>query len=268
MKRRSVRLLNSNTNEKLRECLSQLADTSEGARLEEYALEAYALDTDYVPRTKRARLAIVPLASAPLKGTTFEKDKYMVFPRAVEVSPSLLKLVSSTRQRKRGGLSAIFNGSELGSQEDAGGGEGENDNKRLQAPIAIELKTHLFGFESLIESVPELRGTVLSPWQLLVSKPGCAPQAPHADWDPQPNVHKAFACLVAIQDGTTLDVFPGFKIGERTQVCLSKGDVLMFRGDLIHAGSAYCKRNARLHVYFDSPEVVRTENRVWKVAGN
>lgn len=158
----------------------------------------------------------------------------------------------------------IFNGHE-NKEGGISGISGSNDNKRLQAPIAVEPEVHLPGFAHLIKSVVELRGTRVSKWQLLVSKPGCAPQAPHADYDPQPNVHKAFGCLVAIQDATTLDVFLGVNHEVRTRVCLSQGDVLLFRGDLIHAGSAYPLRNARLHVYFDHVDVVRTENRVHKV---
>jgi hypothetical protein len=137
-----------------------------------------------------------------------------------------------------------------------------NDNKRTQAPILLVPEADLLGFNELIQRVHELKGAILSPWQLILSKAGCAQQALHMDWDPQPNVHKAFACLVALQNETFLDVASN---GGRAQIKMEEGDVLIFRADLVHAGSAYRKRNVRLHAYFDSPEVVRTEGRVWKV---
>ena len=38
-----------------------------------------------------------------------------------------------------------------------------------------------------------------------------------------------------------------------TEVKLNAGDVFVFRGDLLHAGGEYVKRNIRVHCYVDSP---------------
>jgi hypothetical protein len=46
---------------------------------------------------------------------------------------------------------------------------------------------------------------------------------------------------------------------------LSRGDILFFRGDLIHAGSAYAEANVRLHMYLDHPMAPRDANRTWIV---
>jgi len=85
--------------------------------------------------------------------------------------------------------------------------------------------------------------------------------------------------LVALQDSTTLEVWPeshrlissmvkSEKLGKddcfsQTRLSLSRGDVLLFRGDLVHAGSAYDDNNVRLHCYMDMS--VRIPNRTWLV---
>ena len=52
---------------------------------------------------------------------------------------------------------------------------------------------------------------------------------------------------------------------DRTEAKLSPGDVVVFRGDFIHAGSGYANANSRIHYYLDSPLVPRTQNRVWLI---
>jgi hypothetical protein len=81
---------------------------------------------------------------------------------------------------------------------------------------------------------------------------------------------------VALQDGTTLDVWPGALTTEpgrwpasipRCQVRLQAGDVLLFRGDLVHAGSAYNAANVRLHCYLDAADVSRPPDMTWFIDG-
>lgn len=53
-------------------------------------------------------------------------------------------------------------------------------------------------------------------------------------------------------------------IVDRHQVHLTIGDVLIFRGDAVHAGSAYpTKPNMRLHCYIDSPLLRRPKNKTY-----
>jgi ectoine hydroxylase-related dioxygenase (phytanoyl-CoA dioxygenase family) len=47
---------------------------------------------------------------------------------------------------------------------------------------------------------------------------------------------------------------------------INKGDVLVFRADLVHAGSDYDEENIRLHLYLDSPYVKREPNKTWVIA--
>jgi hypothetical protein len=84
--------------------------------------------------------------------------------------------------------------------------------------------------------------------------------------------------VLALQDNTFLDVWPcshrllrstastttSTKF-EPTKVVLHKGDALLFRGDLTHAGSAYDLSNTRVHVYLDT-NVKRVENRSWIIS--
>lgn len=60
------------------------------------------------------------------------------------------------------------------------------------------------------------------------------------------------AAIVALQDGTRLHVW-SFDTGKEEAVTLDEGDVIVFRGDLGHAGSEYDEENWRLHIYIDSP---------------
>ena len=39
--------------------------------------------------------------------------------------------------------------------------------------------------------------------------------------------------------------------------------MLVFYGDLIHAGAEYSQANTRIHIYLDSPEVVRDFNTTY-----
>jgi len=44
------------------------------------------------------------------------------------------------------------------------------------------------------------------------------------------------------------------------QLALNAGDVVVFRGDLVHAGATYEKRNVRLHVSLDVEDIAQSAN--------
>ena len=44
---------------------------------------------------------------------------------------------------------------------------------------------------------------------------------------------------------------------------MKKGDILIFDGDEIHAGSAYTRDNTRIHLYLDTTEVKRMRNKTY-----
>ena len=110
---------------------------------------------------------------------------------------------------------------------------------------------------------------------LIESLPGCQRQAAHCDYAPSHALAAAVAeppllFLLAIQPDTRLDVWPGsHKPGprpcRRRTLRLDAGDAVVFRAELVHAGSAYTTHNRRIHIYLDSPSVPRVPNRTWVI---
>lgn len=93
------------------------------------------------------------------------------------------------------------------------------------------------------------------------SKPNCMQQQWHTDYDIDAlkNIkQKPKGVLVALQNGTR------FVTPSRTYT-MKCGDILVFDGDEIHAGSGYKKANTRLHLYMDVPYVDRTENETYLI---
>lgn len=185
---------------------------------------------------------------------------------------------------------AIFNHQDDRVRQD--GGHGRNDQRRRQCTLRsnrtlpVAMRAVLRSAEAFLgENSEWCGGRTPSAWALLRSLPGCARQAAHADYVPTPALCRAsdaempLAVLVALQDETTLDVWPRsircigadteelahYPLIQRHTVALSAGDVLVFRGDLVHAGSAYDAENVRLHMYLDSAHVPREPNRTWLI---
>jgi hypothetical protein len=86
---------------------------------------------------------------------------------------------------------------------------------------------------------------------------------------PQDDDKMPLACLVALSDGTVFDVWPGairFDSSRKfkpMQIRLRAGDVLIFRGDLVHAGAALLAgdaENVRIHAYLDAEGVARPKH--------
>lgn len=54
--------------------------------------------------------------------------------------------------------------------------------------------------------------------------------------------------------------------GEAVEVCLERGDVLLFDGDLVHAGAAYpASDNVRMHVYLYARGVNKPAGNTWNI---
>jgi len=117
-------------------------------------------------------------------------------------------------------------------------------------------------------------------WQIRKSHLGCRRQQSHTDFEPRggilevPSTEVPLAAILALEDRTKLVAWPGF-IGydfegfsrEGGQVFeFNAGDLLIFRGDLVHAGSEYPDReNVRLHCFIDNANVSRENNRTFIV---
>ena len=159
------------------------------------------------------------------------------------------------------------------------------DKRRLQAPIIDQDNAFcqtLFNF--LRRNYPN---HIPNAMVKLFSLPKCQQQVAHADYEPTLEFATSsddmvpLECLVAFEPGTKLVVWPESirlacmsdelrteyveEHGPITahEICLEPGDILIFRGDLIHAGAAYKYQNTRVHLYLDSPDVPREGNRTW-----
>ena len=139
--------------------------------------------------------------------------------------------------------------------------EEENDGKRLQCDF-----DSISGYSTATdELMNQLRAKIAevapnyfaSGASVLRSLPGCLGQVAHTD--SPPCQVPALGCVLALSDDTSLDVWPGavgfeFQPGQQFScepVQLNAGDLLIFRGDLVHGGGASREQNERVHSYLE-----------------
>lgn len=118
---------------------------------------------------------------------------------------------------------------------------------------------------------------------------GCMPQAAHFDWNwVNDNQYKKMSksrtqnpalvplsAILCFQKGTSLRLWPGshklvenricaaaheVKYIHREDVSLDPGDIIVFRGDMAHAGDRYDENNLRMFTYLDLPYATRQRN--------
>ncbi len=176
------------------------------------------------------------------------------------------------------------------------------DQKRLQhrlKPIEIGDFKHLLDVAKITEywvkmqlQWPHCRTAEKS---ALYSRRGCNEQVPHVDASlaATNNMYKqsqqeslfSLSILVAVEDNTRIVVWPGShrsvhqlvrlssaKLKHTAQeppvivakeLTLRKGQAIVFRQDLVHAGARYSKPNMRLHIYADNAHAGRAPNATW-----
>lgn len=157
---------------------------------------------------------------------------------------------------------------------------GINDRKRVQCELPVTPQTSALTAKvgALVKATLGRIGhwdedtNFLSTASVLKSKPGCKEQRAHTDFDvPAEGFGRhrphGFPCgvIVALQDGTKFVVhgLRGGRVKKRTVVEMKAGDVLIFHGDLEHAGAAYDIENTRVHYYVDSTRFPRIPNKVY-----
>lgn len=157
---------------------------------------------------------------------------------------------------------------------------GNDDGLRTQAHMNVQKVPWLCAVRSVVQNAisPVISNRhELAHWAVLASWPGCQRQHRHCDHDPatfaglaDPDV--PMAIVVALQPGTSMLVWPGCIRGrfpdegtDGTRLVLDRNDVLIFRGDLVHAGDAYTTFNARIHVFADAIHVNRRRNETYLV---
>lgn len=189
-------------------------------------------------------------------------DGYEIRKGWFPISPEFTEQVNATLEK----AGPIFNGA-------------RNDGRRRQATFPLRYARALH--EKLSCAFPDhMVGGLVA----LESLPGCGRQAAHCDYVPTPELLATrdeeipLLALIALEPHTRLDVWPashriirGAPHTRSTSPSLRKtldlepGDLVIFRADLVHAGSAYDRRNIRLHAYLDSPAVPRVPNRTWVI---
>ena len=151
--------------------------------------------------------------------------------------------------------------------------DNRTDRKRKQATLTTAWSRVIR--RRLAIEFPALRPSSMV---VLESLPGCQRQAAHCDYIPTEDLlaleddEMPLLFLLAVEPNTTLDLWPmshrilrgqtGDRI-RRVTVRLNPGDAIVFRADLVHAGSAYTEQNRRVHVYLDNTDHHRDPNRTW-----
>jgi hypothetical protein len=194
---------------------------------------------------------------------------YTVIPRFLNITNTahLWELVSAYAEKHR--MDPIFNFN----------ASAPTDRRRRQIDMPVWMSALLR--TCLMTAAP---GRMATDCVILESLRGCQVQAAHTDYVPDAALLDTdddtvpLLAVFALQSGTKLEVWPEShrlvrrarltrhtpKVAHRT-VELDAGDVIVFRGDLIHAGSAYTAHNLRIHVYLDHPTVPRPPNRTWVI---
>lgn len=186
---------------------------------------------------------------------------YMVVPKAVVVEPEIEEALIKASAR---GYRNIFNPKRKRAQRDINSCRNPVV-KRFIADCNIFLK-------KLFPS------RVPNDWVIIRSLPGCQQQQAHTDYLPNSDfkdrTKAPLNAMVFFQEGSTLEVWEGTQnwiqfdssqmdglpeVQCRT-LKFDVGDILIFYGDLIHAGSSYSNSNYRLHAYLDTPCYIRPLN--------
>ena len=199
---------------------------------------------------------------------------YKVYKTAVKIPEEILQELF----KKSNKASAIFNYNE---------NTPKNDYKRRQYSLSAAKSNKVMRtfLESVNEFIHNNVSNVLKPnsWVAIHSLPGCQDQAAHCDYIPNKvlasvtDEQMPLSVIVCLMPGTRLNVWPNsIRLASLSATIVKKinpipcevvemnvGDILVFRGDFIHAGSSYTKDNYRLHAFLDSDLVPRTPNRTW-----
>ena len=153
--------------------------------------------------------------------------------------------------------------------------EQKEDRKRVQEKMPKRLSAPLEG--RLRAAFPDKQ---VNDFVILKSKAGCQRQSAHTDYVPTEEIVDAtdeeipLLFLLALEEGTRLCVWPRshrlFRDGLRRAVSceeveMSVGDAILFRGDLVHAGSSYERDCIRIHAYIDSPTIKRKPNTTYTI---
>ena len=135
------------------------------------------------------------------------------------------------------------------------------DRKRRQNKLPLD-NIVVQRFLSALHQVGELEGRWCNDVATLHSEAGCKEQRAHSDFAPQCvrelKGRKPATAMCALEAGSKVKI-------EGREVDLPVNSILVFEGDVIHAGSAYVHENTRLHAYLEVDEYQppREHNYTW-----
>ena len=204
-------------------------------------------------------------------GEDLHRDGYVVHRKVIDVTESMQeKFLSFARMKSK----TIFNHNKRRRR---------NDYKRKQAKIKSDAEA-IRDIQLFLKDTYPLHTS--DECVVLHSYPGCQEQSAHCDYVPDKHLATTddenfpLAALFCLMPGTTINLWPGSHrltytredilstIDEipKVNVKLEPGDVLIFRGDLVHGGAAYDEENVRLHTFLDSRYVPRDANCTWLIS--
>jgi hypothetical protein len=158
------------------------------------------------------------------------------------------------------------------------------DGRRLQADLSAGDDQWLGFSRALARFIdmffPGRTNNKLDSIVSLLSRPDCGPQAPHADYHPDPMLWQPdcsasknlpLGMVIGLENNTTIRVWSGshrhirdFVAGGCTAdaatlppipvtiASFNAGDAFVFRPDVIHAGDSFDDENVRSHCYLDT----------------
>jgi len=117
------------------------------------------------------------------------------------------------------------------------------------------------------------------PWRIFKSVSGCQNQLAHCDFHQHKDFLKYYdsnailSVILALERSTKFHVWPKSINSinptkqkpshiKRSTINMNAGDIIIFRGDLIHAGAGYFRDNYRMHCFL-MPIEVRNDDKLW-----
>lgn len=148
------------------------------------------------------------------------------------------------------------------------GGERQSDHLRGGLAVDLESLPGLGVIKAELEKADqvggEMSGRVWGQVTALIRKDGCAGQDVHTDWSVEDiaarpaGTPKPRSAWVVLQKGAKLTLgLPSGVTVELKAENLSIGDIVLFDGDVPHAGCAYLRRHVGMHIYLDVPAIPR-----------
>lgn len=210
--------------------------------------------------------SIAPLSCVFLKNVfSLHKGGFMVIPGLmVDCITNELIVACKAQCEKEGEV--VFNNAKNPESR-------HNDKKRVQ--LSADKIAELAEFQRVLKErlAPHFPRHKVDSMVALLSKTWCKAQLSHTDFTPETLANATddttlLASLSALMDGMLFDVWPGAirfdasRSYKPMKIKLNKGDVLIFRGDLVHAGASVgVVENVRIHAYLDVEGVVRPKHK-------